>query len=448
MLSKFISLFLDIRKISKKLLITSLLILLLAPIISIAQLNEPVETNWSGVTATLSTCQQDLYRMFIVVDLKNETDKKVSSGKALYFKDIYLFDFENDKKYFILKDANGLYLAGPRLDKNDGGRWWIELPPQETVKLWAFFPSLPTSCSSIDIYIPQLLPFEDIPIITQPFPEETEHRGVFSSFSVSLISAKRRKGQVSVRLRLNNDSLNELESNAIIRYEDAFLYDYHNQRKYPVLKDVDGLYLAEPKNDNKEGGRWWLSCLKPGGKQLMSLSFQAPPDAVENVGIVIPFLLPFSKVTLTGTSSVEQESGIEIVGVEKSIERVLVDLKAEETATELKLMLDASVLFDFDKADIRSDAETSLYSVLTVIEEYPSAKVRIEGHTDNIGDDAYNMNLSEKRAKAVKNWLIEHGCSADRLATIGLGESKPIASNDTEEGRQQNRRVEIIIEKQ
>lgn len=446
MFSRYISLFLDIRKIVIKLLIISILILLLASITSMAQLNEPIETNWSGVTATLSTCQQDLYRMFIVIDLKNETNKKVSGNGALYFKDIYLHDFENDKKYFALKDANGLYLAGPRSDKNDGGRWWIELPPQETVKLWAFFPSLPTSCSSIDIYIPQLLPFEDISVTTQPFPEEIEHRGVFGSFSVSLISAKRREGQISVRLRLSNDSSNELESKAI-KYEDAFIYDYHNQKKYLVLKDADGLYLAEPKIDNNEGGRWWLGYLKPGTQQLISISFQAPPDAVENVGIVIPFLLPFGKVTLTGTSGIEQESGIEIIGAEKAIERVLVDLKAEETATELKLMLDASVLFDFDQANIKPDVETSLYSVLTVIEEYPSAKVRIEGHTDNVGDDAYNMILSEKRAKAVKNWLIEHGCSADRLVTIGFGESKPIASNDTEEGRQQNRRVEIIIEK-
>jgi len=177
-----------------------------------------------------------------------------------------------------------------------------------------------------------------------------------------------------------------------------------------VLKDLDGLYLAEPKSDDNNGGRWWLSSLKPGNQQLMSLTFQAPPDSVENVGIVVPFLLPFNRVTLSGSSGVDQESGIEIIGAEKTIERVLVNLKAEETDTELKLILDASVLFDYDKADIRPDAETSLLSVLMIIEEYPSAKVRIEGYTDSTGNEDYNMALSEKRAQSVRNWLIERGC--------------------------------------
>jgi len=110
-------------------------------------------------------------------------------------------------------------------------------------------------------------------------------------------------------------------------------------------------------------------------------------------------------------------------------------------------MLDAAVLFDYDQSEIRPDAESSLLSVLTVIEEHPNTNIRIEGHTDNTGSDDYNQNLSEKRADAVKDWLIENGCSPDNLTTIGYGESKPIVSNDSESGRQQNRRVEIIIEK-
>lgn len=434
------------RKLLTILLITFTFILFLWPITVMAQLNEPIETNWQGVTATLSACQQDLYRMFIEVELKNETDEKVTGKGALCFKDIYIIDFKNDNKYFVLKDANGFYLAEPRSDVNDGGRWWIEIPPHETIRIWAFFSPLPDTCSSIDIYIPQLMPFEEIPLMTQPFPLETEHKGVFDSILVSLVSAKRREGLVSVRLRLTNKGSKEIKSKPIC-YGDAYLYDYHNQRKYPVLKDLDGLYLAEPKSDNNNGGRWWLSNLKPGNQQLMSLTFQAPPDSVENVGIVVPFLLPFNRVALSGSSGVDQESGIEIIGAEKTIERVLVNLKAEETDTELKLILDASVLFNYDKADIRPDAETSLLSVLMIIEEYPSAKVRIEGYTDSTGNEDYNMALSEKRAQSVRNWLIERSCDPERLIPIGLGESKPMASNDTEEGRQQNRRVEIIIEK-
>ncbi len=434
------------RKFPKKLVIFFTFLFLLWPTITSAQLNQPVETNWQGVTATLVTCQQDLDRMFVVVELKNETNEKVTANSALYFKDIYIYDFENDQKYFVLQDANGLYLAGPRSDMQDGGRWWIDLPPQEMIRIWAFFAPLPESTSNIDIFIPQLLPFEEISVITQSFPLETEHGSVFGSISVSLSSAKRRTGSVSVRLRLDNEGSKEIEGKAIY-YKDAYLYDYHNHRKYPVLKDSDNHYLAEPKSDDNEGGRWWLGYLEPGKQQLMSLTFQAPPDSVDDVGIVVPFLLPFARVALSGSSGVEQEGGIEIIGVEKTIERVLVNLKAEETDTELKLMLDASVLFDYDQSNIRPDAEISLLSVLTVIEEYHSSKVRIEGHTDDTGEEDYNLDLSKKRAQSVRDWLIERGCDPERLIPIGFGESKPIASNDTEENRQQNRRVEIIIEK-
>lgn len=421
-------------------------IFLLLPIIANAQINEPVETNWQGVTAKLVTCQQDLDRMFVVIELKNDTKENVTGNGALYFKDIYIHDFENDRKYFVLQDANELYLAGPRSDIQDGGRWWIDLPPQEIIRIWAFFAPIPESTSNIDIYIPQLLPFEEVPLLTQSFPLETEHGSVFGSISVSLSSAKRRTGSISIRLSLSNEGAKEIEGKAIY-YRDAYLYDYHNQRKYPVLKDSDNQYLAEPKSDDNEGGRWWLGYLEPGKQQLMSLTFQAPPDSVDDVGIVVPFLLPFARVALSGSSGIEQESGIEIIGVEKTIERVLVNLKAEETDTELKLMLDASVLFDYDQSNIRPDAEISLLSVLMVIEEYPSSKIRIEGHTDGTGEEDYNLDLSKKRAQSVRDWLIERGCDSERLVPIGFGESKPIASNDTEEGRQQNRRVEIIIEK-
>jgi len=433
-------------KFLTNLLIFFTFLFLLLPTMAIAQINQPVETNWQGVTATLVTCQQDLDRMFVLLELKNETNENVTGNGALYFKDIYIHNFDNDQKYFVLQDANELYLAGPRSDINDGGRWWIDLPPQETVRIWAFFAPLPESTSNIDIFIPQLLPFEEVPVITQLFPLETEHGSVFGSISVSLSSAKRRTGSVSVRLRLSNEGSKEIEGKAIC-YRDAYLYDYQNQRKYPVLMDSDNQYLAEPKSDNNEGGRWWLSYLKPGNQQLMSITFQAPPDSVDDVGIVVPFLLPFARVALSGSSGVEQESGIEIIGIEKTIERVLVNLKAEETDTEIKLMLDASVLFDYDQANIRPDAVASLLSVLTVIEEYSSSKVRIEGHTDSTGEENYNLDLSEKRAQSVRDWLIERGCDSEKLIPIGFGESKPIASNDTEEGRQQNRRVEIIIEK-
>lgn len=78
---------------------------------------------------------------------------------------------------------------------------------------------------------------------------------------------------------------------------------------------------------------------------------------------------------------------------------------------------------------------------------YRERPVRVEGHTDSIASEAYNQTLSERRAEAVADWLAAHGVDRQRLRTVGWGESRPVATNDTPSGRQQNRRVEVIIEK-
>ena len=79
------------------------------------------------------------------------------------------------------------------------------------------------------------------------------------------------------------------------------------------------------------------------------------------------------------------------------------------------------------------------------MKQYGKMRLEIHGHTDNVGEDEYNMKLSERRASAVVNYLIQNGISSSRLEYKGFGSSKPIASNDTEEGRQENRRVEVYI---
>jgi outer membrane protein OmpA-like peptidoglycan-associated protein len=100
------------------------------------------------------------------------------------------------------------------------------------------------------------------------------------------------------------------------------------------------------------------------------------------------------------------------------------------------------VNFDFDKSNIRPDAAVILDEAVRILSG-SSSPVSIEGHTDWIGTDAYNQGLSERRANAVQAYLIEHGISPSRLSTSGYGESRPIASNETREGRALNRRVEL-----
>jgi OOP family OmpA-OmpF porin len=102
--------------------------------------------------------------------------------------------------------------------------------------------------------------------------------------------------------------------------------------------------------------------------------------------------------------------------------------------------------FDTDKAVIRPVDRPELQKALDFVKRYPGHKITIEGHTDNTGTAKYNQGLSERRAAAVKTYLLQNGVTdAGRIATVGHGQSEPVASNATENGRFQNRRVEIVV---
>lgn len=113
-------------------------------------------------------------------------------------------------------------------------------------------------------------------------------------------------------------------------------------------------------------------------------------------------------------------------------------------ANSLLITLDSGVLFDVDKYDIRPEAQETLNQLAKLLTEAGITAFEIDGHTDSNADDAYNQTLSENRANAVKEYLKAQGVTAE-ITTQGYGESRPVATNETAEGRQQNRRVEIII---
>ena len=105
------------------------------------------------------------------------------------------------------------------------------------------------------------------------------------------------------------------------------------------------------------------------------------------------------------------------------------------------------VKFDFDKSSIKQGYTKDINDLVDVMKDYPDLNVVIEGHTDNVGTDAYNKNLSQERADAVKRYMVEEGgIDANRIDAKGFGEERPVASNDTEEGRLQNRRVEAAVD--
>lgn len=120
-------------------------------------------------------------------------------------------------------------------------------------------------------------------------------------------------------------------------------------------------------------------------------------------------------------------------------------LEAKPTDRGLVLTL-GDVLFATGSADLQGGASNNLNRLVSFLEQYPERNVQIEGHTDNVGSEALNRQLSRQRAESVSNYLTQQGIASHRVSAMGLSMNSPIASNDTASGRQQNRRVEIIID--
>lgn len=114
-----------------------------------------------------------------------------------------------------------------------------------------------------------------------------------------------------------------------------------------------------------------------------------------------------------------------------------------------KIVINEKIQFDVDKTTIKPESHGLLDEIVSVIKDNPQIKkIAIEGHTDGDGSDKYNLKLSDGRAKAVMEYLTGHGVDAGRLTAKGFGESKPIGSNETPEGKEANRRVEFLITEQ
>jgi len=122
-------------------------------------------------------------------------------------------------------------------------------------------------------------------------------------------------------------------------------------------------------------------------------------------------------------------------------------LSIRESEQEIQIQFGAEVLFDTGRFDLKPAATEALRRAAKLLAQYPAAPVLIEGHTDNVGTAQSNRILSENRAAAVRQWLIANGRPAARITAKGLGQTAPVASNDTPEGRQRNRRVEIRVQK-
>lgn len=122
----------------------------------------------------------------------------------------------------------------------------------------------------------------------------------------------------------------------------------------------------------------------------------------------------------------------------------LSDLETRETERGVVVTV-GDVLFEVNKADLKAGAIRNLDTLVEFLQGYPDRKIRVEGHTDSTGAADYNLGLSQRRAQSVRDLLVDRGIGPGRITTEGLGEEYPVASNNSGAGRQQNRRVEIIL---
>jgi outer membrane protein OmpA-like peptidoglycan-associated protein len=159
----------------------------------------------------------------------------------------------------------------------------------------------------------------------------------------------------------------------------------------------------------------------------------------------------------TGSTARGAIIGAAVGGVAGAVIGAQMDKQRDELADDLEgarverygegvlVTFDSGLLFDFDSSVVKGAARSNLTDLANSLRDYPDTEVLIVGHTDSQGSDSYNQGLSERRSVAAKQFLVSQGVPSDRIRTEGLGESEPVASNDSEAGRSQNRRVEVAI---
>jgi outer membrane protein OmpA-like peptidoglycan-associated protein len=129
----------------------------------------------------------------------------------------------------------------------------------------------------------------------------------------------------------------------------------------------------------------------------------------------------------------------------EEIDRDLEGATVERIGEGIKITFDSGILFDVNKADLRPAAQTNLQNLATILNKYPDTDVLVEGHTDSTGSEEWNLELSKMRAESVSHYLTQLAVSSSRFSVMGYGEAQPVASNETTDGRQANRRVELAI---
>ncbi|HUP00571.1 MAG TPA: OmpA family protein [Gemmatimonadota bacterium] len=413
---------------------------LFTPCLTLAQ---PVETEIPGVTAEFLELRLsgDVLRLAVRFTNSGTSDASLSYPPS----QIVLVDVKSKRKYLPMKTADNRHIA-PHVDPVDG-YMRLSIPAGKSKVIWTYFAPLAAG-TVLNLELPKMFPIENVTVTEAPTKVfgGTTAKSNPDGVVATIVSARRADQVLSVRLRLTPEEGAKIALGSYFLYRDVFLFDPAGKRLYPLLKDTTGNWQAQPAANWNIGG--FLASWN--ATTLMTLNFPAPPDSVKTVDLILPYFVPFEGVAIQGLGG-STEGGVAAAGETLGIEGALKDLGAKVTDAEIRIDLAADVLFDFDKATLKKEAEPSLQKLATVLKAHPAAKTTIEGHTDGKGTDAYNQTLSEQRAQSVKQFLVGAGAAAANITARGMGETKPVAHNtkpdgsDDPEGRAKNRRVEIVV---
>lgn len=129
----------------------------------------------------------------------------------------------------------------------------------------------------------------------------------------------------------------------------------------------------------------------------------------------------------------------------KEIENAVAGAEVEQVGEGILVKFDSGILFDFNKSTLKGEAKSNIAKLVATLNKEPDTEILVLGHTDNVGTLSANQSVSEARAKSVRDYAVSQGLAGSRVRTEGKNFSEPLASNDTESGRAQNRRVEVVI---
>jgi outer membrane protein OmpA-like peptidoglycan-associated protein/HEPN domain-containing protein len=369
-----------------------------------------------------------------------------------------VFDPMGRKIYGVIKDPGGKPLSSSTLTDINSGK---SLTAGSAQAHWAKVEAPPADVTTVTVVVPGANPFENVTVGAKPAvkplagpPAATATQDSEAEGVIVEVTALRRApgGFLNAEFRYRNKGSAAFTFPHLTnQVPKAHVVDPESRRKYDVAKDQAGNHLAATTLAFPATGG---AQLQPNESIALWAKFPAPPENVKQVTLTLPLAPPFDNLPIAGTGT-GSSGGVAVAGAVTGLEAAVKELGATVTDAEIRINLAADVLFDFDRADIKANAEPALQKVATVLNAHPAAQVTIDGHTDGKGDERYNQTLSEKRAGAVAQWLTTRAqVDGSRFVVRGLGKTKPVAPNskmdgsDDPSGRAKNRRVEIVIKKQ